>query len=139
MKKSILYKTTKGLTKMKNIDEIQDIIDNSTCTSTYHKWSDLTDLLATDGVYDVAEAAGCFWFLDIIASYQGHKDLAPEFQVWKLVVNTEDDDSLVHSAVVYGYNDDDLVVTQDISWTDFPLKEFVVWNEGGILLLPNEH
>ena len=59
-----------------------------------------------------SEAAGCYWFLDIIGSYQTDKRLDPNFQIWELKVNLED-----NSAVAHGYNDTNkLIITQEIPY-----------------------
>ena len=82
----------------------------------------------------VAEAAGCFWLLDIIGSYQKDKQLDPHFQVWTLVVNLEDS-----TAAVNGFNDKTPVISQDIPYTDFPLDALKLFLMDGVILLPSEH
>ena len=120
-------------TKSKN--EILDIISHFHSSDAYHKFSSFEHYpVVTDGVITVAEAAGCFWLLDVIGSYQTNKRLDPHFQVWKLVVNHEN-----NTAVVSGYNDTTLIVKQDIPYTDFPLGEFKLFLMDGVILLPSEH
>ena len=115
--------------------EIVEIIKQAHGTMAYHKFSPFEHYpVATDGVIAVAEAAGCYWLLDIISSYQVDKRLDPHFQVWKLVVNCED-----NSAIVSGYNDTELIVTQEIQYTDFPLDELKLFLMDGVILLPSEH
>jgi len=120
---------------LKSKSEILDIISNAHGTEAYHKFSSHKHYpIATDGVIAVAETAGCYWLLDIIGSYQTNKLLDPQFQVWKLAVNHEN-----NTAVVSGYNDTELIVTRNIPFTDFPLDEFKLFLMNGILLLPSEH
>ena len=120
---------------MKSKNEILDIINNANGTEAYHKFSSYKHYpVVTDGVIAVAEAAGCYWLLDIIGSNQTNKQLDPNFQVWKLVVNHEDS-----TAVVSGYNDTALIFTQEIPFTDFPLDEFKLFLMNGVMLLPSEH
>ena len=115
--------------------EILEIIRQAHGTAAYHKFSSFENYpVATDGVIAVAEAAECFWLLDIIDSYQNDKRLDPHFQVWKLVVNHADD-----TAVVSGYNDTELIVTQKIPFVNFPLNELKLFLMDGIILLPSEH
>jgi len=90
--------------------------------------------VATDGIIALAEAAGCFWLLDIIRSYQTDKRLDPAFQVWKLTVKHEDSTGVVH-----GYNDTELIITQEIPFTDFPLDEVKLYLMDGVILLPSEY
>jgi hypothetical protein len=119
---------------MKSKEEIKEIIRNSWGgTDGYYTYSFISTYpLITSGVNAVAEAAECFWFLDIVGSYQGSHGLDPEFQVWKLEVKDTE-------GVIRGYNDTALKVTHNIDYTDFPLEEFTVWVENGIILLPTEH
>ena len=120
---------------MKSKKEIIDIINHAHGTNAYHKFSSFKHYpVVTDGVIAVAEVAGCYWFLDIIGSYQTNKRLDPNFQVWKLAVNHENS-----TAVVSGCNDTELIVKQDIPYTDFPLEEFKLFLMDGIILLPSEH
>ena len=120
---------------MKSRKEILDIINNSHGSEAYHKFSPIPEFpVATDGAVALASAAGCFWLLDIIGSYQGDKRLDPEFQVWELEVDCEN-----CSGVIRGYNNTKLIITQEIPWTDFPLDGVKLYLIDGIILLPSEH
>ena len=119
---------------MNSIEEIKDIIKYSTGTEAYHKFSPIEGFpVITDGVFKVAEAAECYWLLDLIGSYQINPNLDPEFQVWKLKV-CED-----QTATASGYNDLDLIIEQKIEYTDFPLDSFEVYLVRGVILLPGEY
>ena len=119
---------------MKSKKEILEIISQASGTEAYHRYSQFNFFpVATDGVIAVAEAAGCYWFLDIIGSYQLDKRLDPHFQVWKLAVNHEDS-----TAVASGYNDTTLIITQEVPYTDCPLDELKLYVMDGIVLLPSE-
>jgi len=120
---------------MRSAQEALDIINQATGTTCYHRFSPLPWFpVITDGVLALAETVGCFWLLDIIGSYQSNHDLDREFQVWTLMVCTED-----HSAVVRGYNDTTLIVEQQVPFTDFPLGELKLYLIDGIILLPSEY
>jgi len=57
-----------------------------------------------------------------------------QIQFWKLTVNED------RSALLICERDrGDLVVSQEISFTDFPLKQITLYFERGVLLLPSEH
>jgi len=108
---------------MKSVKEILDIINHAHGTEAYHKFSSIPFFpVITDGVLALADVGGCYWFLDIIGSYQTDERLDPEFQVWKLEVNHTDS-----SAIVTGYNDATLIIIQEISFTDFPLDELKLY------------
>lgn len=120
---------------MKSKQEILNILNHSNGLDMYHRFSPFPGFpVATDGVIALAEAAGCFWLLDIIGSYQTDKRLDQSFQVWKLEVNLEK-----CSAVVQGFNDTELIITQEIPFTDFPLEEVKLYLMNGIILLPSEY
>lgn len=120
---------------MKSKEEIFDIISQAHSSEVYHKFSSFPGFpVATDGAIALAEAAGCFWLLDIIGSYQTDKRLDPSFQVWKLEVNLEKS-----IAVIRGHNDTELIITQDIPFTDFPLEEVKLYLMDGVILLPSEY
>ena len=119
---------------VKSKEEILNIINHSMGTTVYHSFypSDSYPVI-TDGVLTLAKAAECFWFLDIICSYQGDKKFTTRLQVWELKVQSD------ASATVYGYNDESLVIKQEIPYTDFPLDELKLYLIDGVILLPVEY
>ena len=120
---------------MKSTKEILEIINHSHCSEAYHKFSSFIHYpVVTDGVIALAEAAGCYWLLDIIGSYQTDKRLDPSFQVWTLVVNLDK-----KAGTVNGFNDNTLILSQDIPYTDFPLDAVKLYLVDGIILLPSEY
>jgi len=120
---------------MKSRAIIQSIINGATGTTAYHRFSPIPGFpVVTDGVIAFAGAGSCFWFLDIIGSHQSDERLDPEFQVWALEVNLEK-----YSGVVRGFNDAELIITQEIPWTDFPLDEVKLFLIDGVILLPSEY
>jgi len=119
---------------MKTVKEIEVILRNSYGAACYHAYSLFDSYpVITDGVKNVADAAECYWFLDIIGSYQKDKNLNKWFQVWKLTKREDE------SCIVEGSNDRKLIITQEVPYTDFPMKELVLWLENGVILLPSEH
>lgn len=120
---------------MESIQAIFDVLNSSTCSESYHRFSPIPGYpVITDGVFMLAEAAGCYWLLDVIGSYQSNQKLDKFFQVRKLIADMEN-----ASAVVQGYNDTMLIVTQNISYTDFPLTELKLYLMDGVILLPSEY
>jgi len=120
---------------MKSNQEILDIINNSMGTTVYHQFSPFPNFLViTDGVLEVAQAAECFWLLDMIGGNQINTKLDKWFQVWDLTVDWHN-----RSAVVRGYNDTKLIVTQEIAYTSFPLEELKLYLMDGVILLPSEY
>jgi hypothetical protein len=115
--------------------EILDTLAQANETECYHQFSPFPGFpVITDGVLAMAMMTGGFWLLDLVGSYQGNRKLDKNFQVWKLKVNLEN-----QTAVVRGYNDTKLIVTQKIPYTDFPLDEIKLYLMDGIILLPGEY
>ena len=99
----------------------------------YRHWTG--QLIYTPGIRHLAERAGAFWLIDLIASWQLDPKVRRElFQVWKLDVRLD------HTAVAVATDGNAAILaSQDIPFTDFPLPTIGVWLEDGTLLLPGEH
>lgn len=99
-------------------------------------------LIWTEGVNYLAEAAGAFWLIDVVASYQGQKRLQPcdGFQFWELAVDLDKKTGVV---TCRADSDTKPLVTQSIEFTDFPLPSVKLYcehdGEKWTLLLPDEH
>lgn len=102
----------------------------------YQHW--LRRFVYTDGVRYVAEEGGAYWLIDAIASYQPKllKDqMLQEFQHWILNVDLNR-----HAAQLICERDtNDVILTQDIEFTDFPLESVSFYLTQGVLLLPSEY
>jgi len=89
----------------------------------------------------MAKAAGAYWLIDAIASYQCEtRVFAEAFQVWTLKV-----DPVARSGVLTmtDGNTPEPIVTQSLDYTDFPLEAFTLWlvddNRHQVLMLPSEY
>jgi hypothetical protein len=108
-------------------------------TATQHYWRHWTGkIVCTDGVTYLADRAQASWLIDAIASYQTRtflKDsMLQQFQAWKLTVNPN------HTAILVCERDmNDVVLTQDIYFTDFPLEDITLYLVLGVLMLPSEY
>lgn len=106
-----------------------------TGTENYYRHTLFTPIKYTDGVKYLAEEAGAYWLLDKVATNQlNPKIRREEFQSWKLRVG--------HNNTAVLTCDDgngNIIHTEDITFTDFPLPEIDLWVEGGVILLPSEH
>jgi hypothetical protein len=107
-------------------------------TGTEQWYQHALGILYTDGVRHVAQQGGAYWLIDAIASWQFEPDvrddaMLQEIQFWKLVVNED------RSAVLTCERDtDDVAVTQELEFTDFPLRSIRLFLEDGVLMLPSE-
>lgn len=108
-------------------------------TGTEKYYRHFLGILYTDGVQYLAQTAKAYWLIDAIASWQldpkvNQDPMLQEIQFWKLQVNPD------HSAVLSCERDtDDVVVTQDIPYTDFPLESIKLYLNHGVLMLPSEY
>ena len=101
-------------------------------TGTEQYYRHLKGIVYTDGVKYLAEKAGAYWLIDLVASYQ---PLDVEFQVWKLRKNG---DSYIAECTD---GNDNLVRSQDIPYTDFPqdMMPFELYFQNGVIFLPSEY
>lgn len=105
----------------------------------YQHW--LRCLRYTEGVKYLADKAGAHWLIDVVASYQPDKRVRlnqrlQEFQLWILRRSDVDDSCTV---ACFEDSSEPPVLSQNIPYTDFPLREIKLYVENGVLLLPSEH
>ena len=82
----------------------------------------------------IAEHAGAYWLLDLVASYQPSlRDY--QFQLWRLEV-AEDCSATATMRPDLG---EPAIVTQAIPYTDFPIKEFEFYCIDRVALLKSEY
>lgn len=94
------------------------------------------NIIITDGVKEVAEREECFWFLDVICSYQKYKEFQNTFcQKWKL----ERIEDTKFQVTGYDYETESILVIQDIEFSDFFFSEFTIYKMNTVLLLPSEN
>lgn len=99
----------------------------------------LSKLVYTDGVKYLADAAGAYWLIDAVGSYQTRPELRGErLQMWRLE-RDGDRARLTCSRDIENGRPVDVYVTQDITFTDFPLAGVTLYVADGVLLLPSEY
>lgn len=116
--------------------QLESDLRQFTGTENYHKhWSGR--IMHTDGVEYLAEKAGAYWLIDLIASHQRKRVAALPFQAWELKV----DRTRTPMAVAECREDNGLpaVVRQKIEYTDFPLGGIKLFLCDGVLMLPSEY
>jgi len=118
---------------------IESDLRNFTCTENYFLQPTL-GYLYTDGVRYLAEQCEAYWLLDAIWSYQKTKlflkdEALKSMQFWKLKVDLEK----CKGVLICERDEGDIVITQKLDYTDFPLKEIQIYVQNNTLLLPSEY
>ena len=94
------------------------------------------NVLYTDGAQHVAEHGGAYWLLDEIAIAQlyNKRVASKEFQFWKLTVRPDRTATLTCDD-----GNDNIVLTKEIEFTDFPLDEITLYFVNNVIHLPSEY
>lgn len=108
-----------------------DQLKEYTCTENYYRY--LLGILLTDGTKALCETFECFWFIDIVCSYQPELK-GEDFQVWTLIKNEDGS-----GKVVCTDGNDRVLKSQTVPFIIFAADKATVWVEGSIVLLPSEH
>ena len=108
-----------------------DTLRHHNCSDDFFRYN--FGVLITEGAKALADNFHCYWFLDVVASYQP-KLQKEEFQVWNLK-KLEDDSAIV--TCTDGNNR--VLAKQHVDYTDLKATTATVWVEGNVILLPSEH
>lgn len=119
---------------MEQSKKANDYLQEFTGTNNWYK-TIIPGITYTDGVHHLCETYKCWWFLDIVVSYQCEKKFRnEEFQVWEL--KKWSDGSWIISA---GDGNNNLLGDQTGEYTDFEFDEAIIWFSHGVILLPSEY
>jgi hypothetical protein len=116
--------------QMSEIDITKSDLAQFIGTTQYFKhWS--RRLVYTDGVQYLAEHAGAYWLIDLVASYQ---PLGDDRQYWTLKIENEKYTAECRD------RDNKVLVRQVIEYSDFPecLLPFTCYFQDGVMFLPSE-
>lgn len=118
---------------MKTASEIKNELRQFNGTSQYYAHP--FNICYTDGIKYMAEICSCYWLIDLVASWQTDSRVkVHEFQVYKLRV--QEDKSAI---VTIEDGNSNIIQSQKIEYTSFPLDEIDIWFCCGVLYLPSEH
>jgi hypothetical protein len=111
-------------------------LEQFTGTEQWYRHGLNPNVLFTDGVKHVAERAGAFWLVDEIAIAQRfeQKVVGEAFQAWVLSVRADQSATLRCED-----GDGHTVFSKEISFTDFPLAEVMLYFTDNVILLPSEY
>ncbi len=125
----------------------QSDLDQFIGTENYYKNGLFRGFVHTDGIQFLADSAGAYWFIDLVASHQMNPKVRREpFQLWTVKLNGKG------GATVFAQSDTDSprLCQQYIEYTDWPesLQGFQCYVERGsldgttaclIMMLKTEH
>lgn len=126
--------------------QIQDGLAQQYCSDGYTRYT--FGILLTSGVKWLCDAAQSYWLVDAIGSYQSTPKVKNDeslqgIQFWTLnVTESYEGTTRVRKAVLTLERDtDDVVLTQNIEYTDFPLDSIKLYYspQDRVLLLPSEY
>ena len=117
---------------MKNAN---DLLQEFNCTEKYYKHI-LSKLLYTDGIHEACTQFQCFWFLDVVFSYQTPEfNRMNNFQVWRLKRINKSNTFYV----VCTDGNKNKIVQQEIPFSDFPHDSLTFFYSDSVCLLPTEY
>jgi hypothetical protein len=122
------------------MSDLQTELTQFTGTENYHRFNLLfRNVLLTDGAKHLADAAGAYWLMDVIASHL--PSVQGEFAVAILSVDKKARFALCGD--LDGEKMIDVFATQEIPYTDFPLPSAKLWvqsdGENWVIMLPSEY
>ena len=107
-----------------------------TGSQNFYRHSLVREVLYTEGVQYVADAAGAHWLLDEIALAQ--RNIIPvkreDFQVWDLTVNADQT-----ALLTCGDGNGLVVYSKPIPFTDFPVPGIRFYYANWVIHLPSEY
>ena len=118
--------------------EILEVLGGFSGADDYYKHGTIN---LTNGVFYLAKSAEAFWLLDIIDSLRFCKKVKNEsFVVFNLTVDTKRTKKQKFDAI---FTADDgngnILYTQKIIYTDFPLNSIKLYFQNNVLMLPGEY
>jgi hypothetical protein len=107
-----------------------------TGTENWYRHPLVRDVLFTDGAKYVADSAGAYWLLDLIALAQRYEDgvQGEEFQLWKLTVRPDNTATLACAD-----GNDNVVFSKEIEFTDFPIEGVELYCVHRTIHVPSEY
>ena len=112
------------------------ILAQFTGSETFCRFGLRGDVLITEGVKYVADAAGAYWLLDaiVITNVYEQRVRKEEFQLWILTVGKGASGQLICDD-----GNRNVVYNQDLDYTDFPEPGIRLYFCSGTILLPSEY
>ncbi len=108
-----------------------------TGSENWYRHSLFRQFLYTDGVQYAAEKGGAYWLIDKILACQSCVSALARKSMccWKLTLN----DKGQGARLVCTDGNYNQIYSEDIAFTDFPLKRIELWFQNNVLFLPSEY
>ena len=120
---------------MRTMKLTHDELRQFTGTDRWFRHGLMRNITYTEGVAYLAEFGGANWLVDKISANQLEPHIrAQGFQSWKLTV-----DDKQAATLTCDDGNGNIVHSERLDWTDFPLDQIELWVEGNVILLPSEH
>jgi hypothetical protein len=124
----------------KKANEILSSLSNFIGTESYYRY--IPPIMLTDGAKALSDAAGAYWLMDVIASWQGELKGDKALQVW--TIKCEGEGGKRKAVITCDDGNGRIMARQEIHYTDFPIDEYKVYcNTDGdrrwIVLLTSEY
>ena len=101
--------------------EIYEELPNFYGSYNFTRWSILTKSVLTDGALYIAESAQAYWLFDAIESHVRRLKL----DMTQSILHVQEDNT---ATLDIDDMDGNIVASQLIQYTDFPLKEIKIWS-----------
>lgn len=100
----------------------------------------LSGMSFSEGVKYIADQAGAYWLIDLIliaSKFEHLQGKCEGLEFWVLTTKDGKGELICTDGGMDG-GEANVVFSESIPFTDFPLEEFTLYNDGGILCLPGE-
>jgi hypothetical protein len=113
----------------------KDDLAHFTGSEVWYRHNLMPSVTYTQGVQYLAERGGAYWLLDKIATSQLIPAIrAEQFQSWRLTVNPD-----TSATLEVEDGNGNVLHSEFIHFTDFPLPDITVWCVDRVMLLPSEY
>lgn len=100
----------------------------------------LSGMSYSEGVKFIADEAGAYWLIDLIliaSKFEHLQGKCEGLEFWTLTTKDGKGEVICTDGGMDG-GEANVVYAETIPFTDFPLEEITLYNDGGILCLPGE-
>ena len=119
--------------------QLREFIAQATGFETHYRHA-LSGMSFSEGVKYIADEAGAYWLIDLIliaSKFEKLQGKCEGLEFWRLTTKDGKGEVTCTDGGMNG-GEANVVFYETIPFTDFPLEEIALSNDGGILCLPGE-